>query len=225
MVTVVAGRRFDWRLHHDPRSEDFPIRPLLQGGPRSRTWPCYAKLNQAREGACVGHGWAHEAAAVPDVREVTQQDAFDLYFRARQLDEWPGHNYEGTSVLAGAKAAQERGWLDQYRWCFGIDDVVATLQTVGPVVLGVPWRVGMLQPDRQGLIHAAGGEVGGHCLLARGIRLSGRPYRGAAVGEPLIVLRNSWGEDWGENGDCLITRSDLRSLLRRGGEACVPIRS
>jgi hypothetical protein len=36
------------------------------------------------------------------------------------------------------------------------------------------------------------------------------------------VLRNSWGADWGRNGDCYLTSRDMARLLKAGGEAAIP---
>lgn len=205
-------RTFDWVPRHDPRSRAYPATAGLPTTPRSYTWGCGAWLDQGREGACVGHGWAHEIAARPKVHAVTSADAFALYRKAQTLDEWPGEDYEGSSVLAGAKAVVQAGFIKSYAWCFGIDDVVLTIGRRGPVVLGVPWLSDMFEPDADGFIHATGGEIGGHCLLARGVNLPGQ----------YVTLRNSWGRDWGRDGDCRISFNDLEVLLLQGGEACIP---
>ena len=49
----------------DERSREWGIRKLQPGEPRSYTWDCDTNLNQGNEGACVGFGWAQEAAARP----------------------------------------------------------------------------------------------------------------------------------------------------------------
>jgi hypothetical protein len=103
-------------------------------------------LDQGQEGACVGFGWAHEAAARPVVRPATEADAEAIYRRAQQLDGFPD-DQDGSSVLAGAKATRERGWLGTYRWAFSLNDVLATVGWLGPVVIGVNWYTGMMQAD------------------------------------------------------------------------------
>jgi hypothetical protein len=132
------------------------------------------------------------------------------------LDPWPGDSYEGTSVLAGIKALQSLypHAIPEYRWAFGIDDVIDTLGYFGPLVLGVPWYDGMYEPDQNGFIHAKGKVVGGHAILARGVSIS----------RAAVLLHNSWGQAWGPlNGDCYISFDDLNKLLHEDGEACVPV--
>lgn len=213
---LTSDPRLDRVQQWDARSRDYPVRALLRDvrKPRTRRWPVRPKLDQGREGACVGFGWTHWWAAAPrEHRTVREGTAQAVYRRAQQLDEWAGEQYEGTSVLAGAKAASELGWVKEYRWAFGLDDVLLALSHHGPVVMGTVWLDGMYEPDARGRLHVTGSEVGGHCWLARGLDTRRR----------LVLARNSWGADWGRGGDFLITWDDLELLLHRGGEACVPV--
>ncbi len=218
--------RLDRIPQPDPRNAEFPITALLDNRPlRSRSWPCAPKLDQGREGACVGFGWSHELAAQPHVvKDITDASAQAIYKRAQELDEWAGEQYSGTSVLAGAKAVQEKGLLTEYRWATSVDDVLRTLSVHGPVVLGVDWYDSAYTPRPSGLLDLSGRVVGGHCILARGIILSGRLRGEKALGEPVVRLRNSWSGSWGRSGDCFLRASDLERLLRAGGDACVPVR-
>ena len=68
---------------------------------------------------------------------------------------------------------------------------------------------GMTDTDERGYIHATGDVVGGHCILCRGV--NGR--------EKYFLLRNSWGKNWGVNGDCKISFDDMKKLLADDGEA------
>lgn len=205
----------DWRPHHDPRSRAYPVRALTTSArPRSYTWRCEAWNDQGVEGACVGFAWSHELAARPVVQPTSEADARAIYHRAQQLDTWPGEAYDGTSVLAGAKAVQERAGLVEYRWAFGLDDLIGAVGLRGPAVLGIPWTTGMWDTDAAGYVHATGRVVGGHAILAHGVNLPGRYF----------TLRNSWGRGWGVNGGCRISFDDLGRLLADDGEACVPVR-
>lgn len=125
----MTERTLDRIPQYDPRNRSFPIRTLLAPrSPRSYTWRLgQLNLDQGTEGACVGFSWAQEMAARPVVIPTTVQTARSLYFDARTLDQWPGEDYEGTSVLAGAKAVQRLGHMSEYRWAFGVQDVVDAL--------------------------------------------------------------------------------------------------
>lgn len=213
---TTRDRRLDRVPSFDERSRRFPIRALIGDVPlKPKKWTCLQRLDQGREGACVGFGWSHELAADPVRVRVTDTTALAVYHRAQQLDEWPGEAYDGTSVLAGAKAVQEQGHLLEYRWGFGVDDVLAALSAHGPVVIGVNWHRGMMDTDADGYITPAGQVVGGHCTLLRGLMRERRRW--------VTVGRNSWGRDWGVGGDFKLAADDLGMLLEDSGEACVPV--
>lgn len=204
-------------VEFDERSRSFPIRTTIPVtyAPRSYTWRCEVQLNQGNVGACVGFSWAAELAARPAViPNITDVMGFNLYHEAQRLDEWPGEAYEGSSVLGGAKAIKARGFLEEYRWAFGLDDLVLAIGYRGPAVLGINWYSGMFSPDNAGIIHPTGNVVGGHAILANGVSISKR----------LIRLHNSWGQWWGINGDAFISFDDLNRLLHEQGEACIPIK-
>lgn len=211
-------RKFDRLPSFDERSKAYPITFLLPRqatSPRSYTWACQPHLDQGPDGACVGFGWAHELAARPvEVAAVTYQIAMDVYHEAQKVDEWPGEDYEGSSVLAGAKVVQKAGFMDEYRWAFGLQDVLLTLSYHGPVVLGVNWRDSMMQPPDSGIVEVGDSVAGGHCILANGI----------SVKRKLVRLHQSWGLEWGVFGDCFVTWDGLAKLLDEEGEACVPVR-
>jgi hypothetical protein len=102
-------RRLDRLVHFDERSRSFPVRALIPttAKPRSFTWSCGYLLDQGREGACTGFSVSHEAGSRPVVVQALTDDiARQIYQRAKQLDPWPGEDYEGSSVLApGADTA------------------------------------------------------------------------------------------------------------------------
>lgn len=220
MVQNVVERTFDWRPRFDPRSLNYPIRGAVTTNPVNRTWRVPAPLDQGAEGACVGFGWTHELMTTPVVVPgLTNEYAAGVYHDARRLDEWPGEDYDGTSVLAGAKVLAARGYLKEYRWAKGIADVELALGTTGPVVLGINWYSGM-DTVRDGVVSVSGHIRGGHCILARAYRKTGFIF----PDEPAIGLLNSWGNSWGVNGQAWIKASQLSRLLDEDGEACVPFR-
>jgi hypothetical protein len=213
--------KLDWVSRHDPASLAYPIRTVARAQPRNVTWRVPLEpLNQGAEGACVGFGWTHEAMSTPvAIAGLDTAWARGLYWQAQKLDEWPGEDYSGSSVLAGAKAMQDVGYLVEYRWAFGAADVALGLASSGPVVLGIPWLSGMYQaPD--GIMTPTGHIVGGHCILAYAYRTGTQ----SPFDEPAIGLYNSWGPGWGKSGRAWIRQSALDDLLKNDGEACVPYR-
>lgn len=219
---MTETRTFDYVPRLDPRN--LPYR--LHAAPAdllatSRYWtPGRRVLDQGREGACVGHGVAHEAAASPmRVRGIDETVAHAVYKRAQQLDPWEGESYEGTSVHAGMLAGRERGWWQGFNWAMSMAELRSALE-LGPVVIGVEWWSGMYKAEG-GHVEPYGRVVGGHCILVTGYGPNRQldAYRG-----PAYRLRNSWGADWGINGSAYIAADNLdRILFRAGGEAAVPV--
>lgn len=205
----------------DEKSRAFPIRSLVAAKtPRSFTWTCATVLDQGAQGSCVGHAWAHELIAKPVVVPgIDHAKAVEFYYAAQGLDDSPGGAYpgaspfyEGTSVLAGAKAVQNAGYITEYRWAFGLDDLILALGHAGPAVLGIDWYNDMFDPDRDGVLHVSGGFAGGHAILANGVSLK----------RQLVRLHNSWSAAWGRQGEAYIGFADLAKLLAASGEACIP---
>lgn len=220
IITNPTDRRLDRLPEFDARNFQHPITALLpleaKYKPRSYTWRCKSWLDQGQEGACVGFAFTHELAARPaEVIGLENDHARKVYKTAQTLDIWPGENYEGTSVLAGAKAIMQLypKAYQGYKWAFNMNEVIQTLGYFGPIVLGINWYTGMFSPDADGYIKVKGSIAGGHAILANAIN----------VRKERIHLRNSWGKDWGKNGGCYISFSDLERLLSENGDACVPV--
>jgi hypothetical protein len=225
----ILERKLDWRPSFDERSKSYGIRSLIGPTPdrrESKFWQEGTVLDQGSEGACVGFGWLGELLAEPESPEEQPSQEFGnrlaqlFYKKAQKVDEWPGEEYSGTSVLAGAKIMKEYGYISEYRWCFSIDDIIDAVVLGGPVVIGIPWYSSMYQTNSVGLTGVRGDSVGGHCIVLTGYhpaKLFGR--------QSLEVFRwrNSWGASYGLDGSGYIRVSDLRKLFEEGGEACIPI--
>lgn len=228
-------RTLDRLVEFDERSRNFRATDGLDDKPfRSYTWSCDVYNDQGQEGACVGFSISHELSARPQVWRADAAVAQNIYHRARELDQWPGEDYDGTSVLAGMKAAQEimntKGLpvYGGYRWAFGIQDVVKTIGYKGPVVLGINWHYSMYYPDSQGFIAPTENPVGGHAILANGVKVvklvSTEPavWSNIDLDKSYVRLHNSWGTSYGKGGDAFITLRHLDALLQADGEACIP---
>lgn len=226
----MSDPRLDRLVEFDPRSRNFPIRATLSDEQlerpvRSYTWSVPVALDQGREGACVGFAWSHELAARPySVKAVTNDTARAVYHEAQKNDEWPGEDYSGTSVLAGAKVIASQGYMSEYRWAgVGSGDVLGDLKRAvaykGPAVLGIHWYTGMFRPDSDGRIRPTGQVEGGHAII--NYRTTGERYRVRAF-RHRNYLWNSWGRDGGWPVGWL-SDDDMERLLNESGEACIPV--
>lgn len=200
----------------DARSRAFGITAVVDRPPRSYTWAGAANvLDQGAEGACVGFSWAAELGARPVVIPVDDERGRRLYAAAQVVDRTEGRWWaEGASVLAGAKAVRAAGHMDEYRWCFGADELATGVSWKGPAVIGIPWHRSMYSPDRSGYLHPDGDVIGGHAILVRGYNVKARRF----------TLRNSWGAGFGKGGDCYLSHTDMAALLADQGDACLPLR-
>ena len=243
----------------DERSRGYPVTAALLADseslrPRSKAWRLTKRpaLDQGAEGACVGFAVTNELLAAPvEVRfgswSTAQRFAREsIYWEAQKIDPWPGGSYpgadpfyEGTSVLAGVKVAKRLGYFDSYRWAFSLRDLVLGIGYEGPALLGMNWYFGMYFPDKNHFIRPAGEFVGGHAIVARGVKLVSKPYpkwlqkdswaraifshprrwEDVDLDRSYVLLRNSWGDDHGDGGDIKMTLSDLELLLKQQGEA------
>lgn len=212
-------RRLDCLVELDPASREHPYREARNKTrkPIQRIWDLPITLDQGREGACVGFAWAHELAATPvPISGIDNRFARDEIYRPAQgVDQWAGEDYEGTSVLAGAKICRRLGFIGEYRWAFSMSELVDAVCYHGPVVLGIPWHKSMYYPRVIGgrhYIKPNGVKVGHHALLAIGY-------------DPVVdavALKQSWGDDHGDHGVVWIRTIDLDPLRRDEGVCCVP---
>jgi len=222
--------RLDRVRQVDIRSLAYPIRAALpkeakQYGPRSYTYHLDLRLNQGREGACVGAGLGHDLAARPGVVSGVTMDwcRENVYWPAQRQDEWeggafPGANpqYEGTSVLAGFKVVRDLQLIDGFRWALTFDDLVLGVGYWGPAVIGVDWYEGMFAPDADGFIHPVGRISGGHCVCVVAVKIVKAPDGSVDYLRSYFTVQNSWSAGWGVDGRCRITFAELLKLWPGG---------
>jgi hypothetical protein len=222
--TLTLDSRLTRIQQFDPRSRNYPVTATIAANkkPRSYTWGCSTHLDQGSDGACTGAAFTHELIAKPSVvKNVDMTFAKEqVYWEAQRTDSWPGGSYpgaspfyEGSSVLAAAQVVKKLGYIREYRWAFGLHDLIMAVGYRGPAVLGVDWYSDMYDTDKDGFISATGQFTGGHAILCKGVNLKGEYF----------VLHNSWGPTWGNKGDAKISFADMDFLLQSQGEACVPV--
>ena len=210
------GGRLGRHLHCDERSRNFRV-PLPRGAAiQTRTWVRTMKaFDQGDLGSCTGNGAVGvvctEPYRQPGVR-YSEALARRVYSQATKDDSivgvWPPKD-TGSTVLGAMKALRDLKLAKGYHWCFGLDDVLKTLATLGPVEVGVSWYEGFDKPDKGGLVKIAGAVRGGHAFELLGVDAE----------KKLVWAINSWGTDWGLQGRFAFSWKDLDRLLHEDGEA------
>ena len=175
-------------------------------------------LDQNGYPRCVGYAWRTFLYNGPLQNKGPNPTADEIYHYAQRHDAWPGEDYDGTSVRAGAKALVYYTRVSEYRWAFTIDDVLRwVLGGYGPLVLGTRWYEGMSRPaaDASGTywIQPTGREQGGHAYSVVGANRTQKKVR----------IVNNWGYSWGNEGKAWMSFDALAALLDSNGEAACAV--
>lgn len=211
-------RQFGRLYLPDERDKQYPMKKLFGAEPRTlpiaRYWKDYNWVgNQHRTPRCVGFAWTHWLESDPVVHNAPSPVVWPakIYNAAQKIDEWPGENYDGTSVRAGAKVLQSMGFISSYYWAETLWDIVRAVLERGPVVVGTNWYSGMSDPGPDGIMRASGYWEGGHAYLLTSADRRRKRFR----------IRNSWGTGWGRQGRAFLPFATMRRLLAEDGEACI----
>lgn len=179
-------------------------------------------LDQGREGACTGFALAgtinvlryHRAKRQELVLPTSGVSPRMLYEMARLHDEWPGEDYEGSSIRGAIKGffhngvcsdtlapykVQEKDWsltVEQakdarntglgayYRLRKEIIDYHSALNEVGVIIVSAKVHRGWQNPPK-GKIRKSNLHEGGHAFMIVGYDEEG------------FLIQNSWGPQWG----------------------------
>lgn len=217
----------------DERDLQYPMRAGLPSAkkmaanplPTRKTWGIKPPvLDQGKTGTCVAQAWHNFLRCKPTQTVKTAPPAFTLYRELIIVDEYPGNDNEvnllddelqyGSSVRAGVKALEARGHIKQYLWAFDISTVVEWVLTKGPVVMGTNWYDSMFTKTTDGILKVEGTVAGGHAWMVRGVDTKKRLVGPCA---------NSWGKDWGKNGEFYLSFADFERLIHEQGEACAAV--
>jgi hypothetical protein len=228
VIPLGPGRIF-WP---DPRDQNYPLEDLNRSVARAtrtslkvpvkyHNVPKGPRLDQGPHPSCVGFGWTNlrRVGPITASKELPKFDAkyaYQLYKRAqREFDPWPGENYEGTTVRAGAEALMAEGYVESYWWAWDVPTILSALSWT-PVVMGTDWFAGMDEPTVKRVKGrdvaewtAAGAYYGGHCWL-----LTGKNEKAGTV-RALNSHR--------DNFEAVLSFDALEYLMSQSGEACVAV--
>lgn len=206
-------------VDHDPRNRNYPVRGVLfkESSPlRERVWRGHYAWDQGQKPWCVAYSGKGMLNRFPFSKTVDYniryKHSFEEFYRgAQENDEWEGSNYDGTSGRGLLRYLSSLGVIREYRWCFGIDDVLQTLSDWGPVSVGTWWAAGMSHPDpaKRYVVNRTGEYIGGHQYTAIGVDPENEE----------VEFMNSWGKTFGDRGRFRMKFSTLDSLLRDQGDA------
>lgn len=209
----------------DVRDARYPMRAIL--GPqtttgRSQFWAVGPILDQGTTPQCVGYCAKQFLQTAPTVT-LDGPSATELYHMAQARDEWPGENYDGSSVRGVAKALQDLGRLASYVWAANAIDVRDWVVTHGPVMFGTLWFDAMFKPctgwlcglfGKRYVLSVKGKVAGGHAYLVTGYDAK----------KDRFEITNSWGPTWANKGRAWLKFADAeRLLVAHQGEACAAV--
>ncbi|MBN1516629.1 C1 family peptidase [Candidatus Sumerlaeota bacterium] len=217
-----------------PDSRDWFYGPTLQALPYPALTPPAALkiLNQGQEGSCTGFALA---AVINYLMERSQRtgvrvSARMLYRLAQLHDEWPGEDYEGSSIKgailgwANMGVCQEDLWPSDdrhkneeltiqrakdarhhtigayYRLEPKIEHFHAALSETGALYVSAQTHAGWNSP-MNGVIEFKSGSSGGHAFAIVGYDQDG------------FIIQNSWGTGWGKKGLAHWTYADWNENL------------
>lgn len=203
----------------DTRDQNFPLRAAIPERivrPPTKYWHD-PWVGDQHEGSCTGQcGNGHMQASPINTKNL---DPLDIYHGAQRFDEWPGENYEGSSIRGVADFLKSEGHIQEYRWVDPnrlIDDMLDWLAVSGTLMAGTVWYNSMFEDHTdRGIIPVdqASGVAGGHAWLILGYNLKAKCFR----------MVNSWGRGWQQKGRAWITFADFEKLFAEDGEVCAAI--
>lgn len=181
-------------------------------------------LDQGEVGACTGFAVANLLNMPAFARNrhrvksgyMNNGDGLSFYHLATVRDGFRG-TYPpidtGSTGTAAAGGAKSLGYWTYYGHTFSMSSFLANLQTQ-PVMMGTLWTRGMMDPDRNGVIHVTGDIDGGHEWAACRYNASTHMVGGL----------NQWTREWGLSGRFWIPADEVAWLLAKAqsGDVVVP---
>lgn len=156
--------------------------------------------------ACVGWAMSNLLKAEP----ISQTyDPRKIYLEARKRGNLP-KSVAGSKITDAVDFLKSEKLVREDFWANDIDQVIQFLFNVSPVCFSLPWYSNMTEVNKNDPRAKLGGSyLGNHAVMAYGFdKLKNRVY-----------FQNSWGSDYGQNGNFYFTKKDLEKLLKVGGIA------
>lgn len=209
----------------DARNRDYLIPMMLPqlgaAKPRKTAYKEGPRLDQGAKPHCVAFSGLGFLNAAPLMRN-DGYDTTKVYQECQRNDEWPGENYDGTSVAALMKVMETRGHIKGYVWGQSAKDAgMWTTAGHGTVIVGTDWYPIFDEIPRDGYMPMPpklSYPIGGHAYRLNWFD----PKKGA------FLVVNSWDAHWGMptkaglTGTAYMKADVLQFLLDSGGEIAAP---
>lgn len=176
------------------------------GRPVQRFYKTGPVLDQGESSKCGGYAADGLLQAEPIIQSV---GADRIYYKAKELDNIAG---PGTTMEAVTGALKSFGAISEAYFSYEVEDVYSYVSTISPVLIALDWRENMFRWNSKGFVKAGGDLIGGHCFLCFGVDMIDKE----------IYFRNSWGTDYGLNGDfCMTFKEFEKAFIGNGIAAAV----
>lgn len=161
--------------------------------PRKRAYSDGPLLDQGATPKCVGYSTRGFLDGAPIMSKPNEGPSpNEIYTAAQERDEWPGNNYDGTSVRGGMKALSDAGVITSYVWGQTLDEAIKWMNGgYGTIVVGTNWYAEMSDVDKDGFMREPAPSlvtpIGGHAWR----------WNWYDANRKGILMRNSWGHEFG----------------------------
>ncbi len=189
-----------------------PLQAIL---PVRKYWTIGPILDQGQTSQCVAYS-AEQLLRSGPVKNLYYKTPAELYAECQLTDEWPGEDYNGTSVRSAMQILRAAGYFSAYNWAFDAETVVRYVLSTGPVILGTNWYFDMFNPDSTGFVTPTGSLAGGHAYMVHGVSRA-KVCPDGTTGA--VLCTNSWSRYWGLDGKFWMSFLTLARLLAEQGEA------
>lgn len=184
--------------------------------------PCF---DQGQLGSCTANAALGCLVTEPFAKAgvvYAEDDAVALYELETKLDDSqiPGEyppNDTGSTGPWSMMALEKQGKIKSYHHTRSMHAALRLLNR-GPISIGVTWYRSMFDVvDKDGVKMIVVDEhsevAGGHqvCVV------------GNSVEHQRVLIRNSWGAGWGDQGHAWLSWNDLDLLLDEGGDVVQPV--
>lgn len=193
--------------------------------PRKRAYNDGPLLDQGQTPQCVGYSTRGFLDAAPIMSRANEgPEATAIYHGAQDNDEWPGTDYDGSSVRGAMKFLSSIGQISSYAWGQSVEGAIGWMNGgYGTCVVGTNWYAEMSDVGPDGFMREPAASmvtpIGGHAWrwVWFDMKKNG------------ILMRNSWGHDFGWqmpdgrlSGYAYLSLSLASRLLAEDGEIAAP---